>query len=51
MTPEVILGEGYPFKVDFLSIVICKYEFMCGGVPFSENHEEVMDVYLSIINE
>ena len=51
MAPEVILGEGYSFKVDFWSISICMYEFMCGGVPFGENHEEAMDVYLSIINE
>ena len=51
MVPEVILGEGYSFKVDFLSIAICMYEFMYGGIPFGENHEEAMDVYLSIINE
>ena len=51
MAPEVILGEGYSFAVDFWSIAICMYEFMCGGVPFGENHEEAMDVYLSIINE
>ena len=51
MAPEVILGEGYSFKVDFWSIGICMYEFMCGGVPFGENHEEAMDVYISIISE
>ena len=51
MAPEVILGEGYSFKVDFWSVAICMYEFICGGVPFGENHEEAMDVYLSIINE
>ena len=51
MAPEVILGEGYTFKVDFWSIGICMYEFMCGGVPFGENHEEPMDVYLAVINE
>ena len=51
MAPEVILGEGYSFKVDFWSVAVCMYEFMCGGVPFGENHEEPMDVYLSVINE
>ena len=51
MAPEVILGEGYTFKVDYWSIGICMYEFMCGGVPFGENQEEAMDVYLAIINE
>ena len=51
MAPEIILGEGYSFRVDFWSIAICMYEFMCGGVPFGENHEEPMDVYLAIVNE
>ena len=51
MAPEVILGEGYSFQVDFWSIAICMYEFMCGGVPFGENNEEPMDVYLAVINE
>ena len=51
MAPEVILGEGYSFQVDIWSIAICMYEFMCGGVPFGENADEPMDVYLAIINE
>ena len=64
MAPEVILGEGYTFIVDFWSIgiyfyliflffyiAICMYEFMCGFVPFGENAEDPMDVYYSIINE
>ena len=51
MAPEVILGDGYSFQVDFWSIAICIYEFICGAVPFGETAEEPMDVYLSIINE
>ena len=51
MAPEIILGEGYSFQVDFWSIAICMYEFMCGFVPFGENAEEPMEVYLAIINE
>jgi cGMP-dependent protein kinase len=51
MAPEVILGEGYTFSVDFWSIAICMYEFMCGAVPFGEAAEDPMDVYVSIINE
>jgi cGMP-dependent protein kinase 1 len=51
MAPEVITGEGYGLAVDYWSIAICIYEFMCGGVPFGEKAEEPMDVYLSIINE
>jgi cGMP-dependent protein kinase len=34
-----------------MNSAICLYEFMCGGVPFGEQAEEPMDVYLAIINE
>ena len=51
MAPEVILGEGYSFQVDIWSIAVCMFEFMCGGVPYGENAEDPMDVYLAIIND
>lgn len=51
MAPEVILGEGYTFSVDFWSVAICFFEFLCGGVPFGESAEDPMDVYTSIIND
>lgn len=51
MAPEVILGEGYTFSYDFWSCAICMYEFVCGGVPFGENADDPMQVYLAIINE
>ena len=50
MAPEAILGEGYTFQVDFWSIGIMMYEFMCGGVPFGENVEDPMEVYKMIIH-
>ena len=51
MAPEVILGKGYSFPCDIWSIAIMMYEFICGKVPFGENLEEPMDVYLTVINE
>lgn len=51
MAPEVILGEGYTFSYDFWSCAICMYEFVGGGVPFGENADDPMQVYLAIINE
>lgn len=27
------------------------YEFMCGGVPFGENADDPMNVYVAILNE
>ena len=51
MAPEIILGEGYSFQVDIWSVAICMFEFMCGNVPFGENADDPMDVYLAIMNE
>lgn len=51
MAPEVVLGEGYTFAVDFWSIAVTTYEFMAGGVPFGENCEDPMDVYMAILND
>jgi len=51
MAPEVILGQGYTFSVDFWSIAICIYEFLCGNLPFGDSLEEPMEVYLSIVHD
>lgn len=51
MSPEVILGEGYTYSCDFWSCGICAYEFHCGTVPFGDNAEDPMQVYLAIINQ
>ena len=50
MRPEIIMGGGYSFQVDFWSIYICMYEFMCGEVPFGEKEEDPMEIYFAIIN-
>jgi cGMP-dependent protein kinase len=50
MAPEVIMGEGYSFFIDFWSIAVCIYEFICGGVPFGESCDDPMDIYSSIVN-
>ena len=34
MAPEVIEGLGYDFTIDFYSIGVCFYEFLCGYIPF-----------------
>jgi cGMP-dependent protein kinase len=51
MAPEVILGKGYSFKVDFWSIAVMTYEFLCGKTPFGDGLEEPMDIYLAVINQ
>ena len=51
MAPEIITGGGYSFQVDFWSISICMYEFICGEVPFGEKEEDPMEIYFAIIND
>ena len=50
MAPEIIMGGGYSFQVDYWSISICMYEFMCGEVPFADREEDPMEIYFEIIN-
>ena len=50
MAPEIILGQGYSFQVDYWSLAICMYEFICGKVPFGESAEDPMEVYVAIVN-
>ena len=50
MAPEAILGEGYTCQVDYWSIGIMMYEFVCGGVPFGEGAEDPMEVYKIVIH-
>ena len=50
MAPETIMGGGYSFQVDFWSISICMYEFMCGSVPFADKSDDPMEIYFAIIN-
>jgi cGMP-dependent protein kinase len=50
MAPETIMGGGYSFSVDYWSISICMYEFVCGGVPFGDKADDPMEIYFAIIN-
>ena len=50
MAPEIILGDYYSFEIDYWSIGICLYEFLCGNIPFGDNCNTPLDVYVSIIN-
>jgi len=47
--PEMILMKGYGFAVDYWSLGVCMYEFLCGYVPFGEDSEDPMEVYKLII--
>jgi cGMP-dependent protein kinase len=51
MAPEVVLGEGYGNCIDYWSISVCLYEFMCCKVPFGDTYEDPLDIYSAIIND
>lgn len=49
MAPEIIVGKGYTYAVDLWSVGICLYEFLCGGVPYGEDLDDVYDIYEEIM--
>ena len=51
MAPELILGEGYSFQIDYWSIAVCLYEFITGKYPFGDEEENPRLIYDSILND
>ena len=49
MAPEIITGKGYTFNVDFWSVGVCLYEFLCGNVPFAEDKDDPYEIYEEVI--
>ena len=51
MAPEVIMEDYYSYEIDYWSIGVCLYEFYCGNIPFGENVNEPLDIYVEIIKK
>jgi cGMP-dependent protein kinase len=51
MAPEIIVGCGYQYEVDYWSIGICLYEFVCGYLPFGNHENDPIAIFSSILNE
>ena len=49
MAPEIIIGKGYGMNVDFWSLGIMLYEFVCGGVPFGEDEDDPYAIYEKVL--
>ena len=49
MSPEVILGKSYNFKVDYWSVGIILYEIFYGNIPFGNSTRDVSKIYKEIL--
>lgn len=49
--PEVILGKGYGLAVDYWSVGVLLYEFVCGKLPFGDEEEDPYKIYRKVVEE
>ena len=49
MSPEVILGKDYNYKVDYWSVGIILYEIFYGSTPFGSTTRDVNKIYKEIL--
>lgn len=45
MAPEVIKGTGYGLEIDYWSLGVILYEFLCNQVPFGESESDPYKIY------
>lgn len=50
MAPEIIIGKGYGIGVDYWSLGVMIYEFICGDIPFGADEKDPFDVYKKILD-
>jgi serine/threonine protein kinase len=46
MAPEMILNRGYGHSVDYWSLGVMLYEFVCGRSPFGDDKDDPYDIPL-----
>lgn len=49
MAPEIIIGKGYSFQVDYWSLGVILYELLFGTVPFGYDQDDPYYIYESIL--
>ena len=49
MSPEVILGKDYNYKVDYWSVGIILYEIFYGSTPFGSTTRDINKIYKEIL--
>ena len=51
MAPEIILGKGYSYPIDYWSLGVCVYYFYYGKFPFGDDKDNVMKIYDEILTK
>ncbi|CAD8139151.1 unnamed protein product [Paramecium octaurelia] len=51
MAPEILTGKGYSYIVDFWSLGVSFYGFLCGGMPYGEEVNDPYDIYDFIVTK
>lgn len=49
MAPEVILGNGYSYSVDYWSLAVMIFEMLSGKLPFGETLTDPYEVYQQVL--
>merc|ERR1711977_585721 len=49
LAPEVILGKGYTCTVDWWSLGVMAFEFICGPLPFGSDTEDQLELFREIL--
>lgn len=51
MSPEMIIGKGYGFEVDFWHLGLLLYELACEYFPFQKKNNDPLMIYEQILKE
>ena len=48
--PEIFLSTGYDYAVDYWSLGVCLFEFLCGYLPFGQGSNDPLSIFKDIIS-